>query len=391
MLNRGEDARRLREALHDPWELVEALGLVGADSRRGRDYRRLARGVLVRCPAHGDGTPSCSVTVGGDGSVRVKCFGCELSGSGLDLIAAVLGADTRGPSFGAVLERAASIAGEAFDAGPGGRVLLPSAGPRPAPPPPAPSAPELPPGTFEAIAGVLQGQGRMVCDLGRGDDVRAYLDARGLVGPCAGWFGLPGGARDLDALRDRIVDAIGAETWLATGLASTREGPHRGRWRRWEHRLLIPWRGADGTVDVFQQRLLRDKRKGDRWGKYEFPPERAPSWPYGWPDVLEHGPEIVALVEGAIDAVAFSALARRHGADALALGLPGAQGWRLRWANALAGRRVVFGFDADAAGARGVSAVREDLRRAGVAVDADQVPIEGKDWGEAWARTTRAA
>ena len=77
----------------------------------------------------------------------------------------------------------------------------------------------------------------------------------------------------------------------------------------------------------------------------------------------------VALVEGAVDAAAFSALARHHGADVLALGMPGAQGWRPRWARELKalGRPVVFGFDGDEAGGRGVRTAREDLRVAGVA------------------------
>lgn len=102
-MSRNEHAEEIRRALSDPGKLCEALGLLEGS-------RRQAGGMIVCCPAHGERNPSCSVTLGPDGTVRVKCFACELAGDAFALIAAAYRLDARG-QFREVLEAGAEIAG----------------------------------------------------------------------------------------------------------------------------------------------------------------------------------------------------------------------------------------------------------------------------------------
>lgn len=98
-------AREVRNALADPVKLCAALGLT-------EHAQRQARGLLIRCPAHGERTPSCSVTPGPDGTVRVRCFGCDFSGDALTLIGLVRGWELRtADDFREILAEGAAIAG----------------------------------------------------------------------------------------------------------------------------------------------------------------------------------------------------------------------------------------------------------------------------------------
>lgn len=81
-------AEAIRRSMTDPHRVVRALRLEQGAVRQ-------AGGYLIRCPAHGDRTASCSVTRGPDGTLRVKCFGCELSGDVLTLVGAVTGLSLR--------------------------------------------------------------------------------------------------------------------------------------------------------------------------------------------------------------------------------------------------------------------------------------------------------
>jgi hypothetical protein len=96
-------AMAVRRALTDPLRLVAALGL-------DRGARRQRGGVLIICPFHGDRRPSCSVTLGKDGTIRVKCFGCDAAGDALTLIARAQGLDLR-RDFGDVLLVGRRLAG----------------------------------------------------------------------------------------------------------------------------------------------------------------------------------------------------------------------------------------------------------------------------------------
>lgn len=97
-----DEAREVRQALHDPRHLVAVLGLQeGSKAQPG--------GVMIRCPWHGEDRPSCSVRSAADGTVSVRCFACDHTGDALDLVAVARGIDKR--DFRRLVEEAARLAG----------------------------------------------------------------------------------------------------------------------------------------------------------------------------------------------------------------------------------------------------------------------------------------
>lgn len=96
-------AAEIRRTLTDPGRMCERLGL-------SQGAQRQASGWIVRCPAHDDRNPSCSVTRGPDGTIRARCFSCGWTGDALTLVAAVHGMDIKN-RFRDVMVEAASIAG----------------------------------------------------------------------------------------------------------------------------------------------------------------------------------------------------------------------------------------------------------------------------------------
>lgn len=103
--DRGQ-ARELRRRLADPARIVGMLGL--GDGAR----RQPGGGVTIRCPTpeHDDRTPSCSVRVGRDGTLAIRCHGCGWTGDVLGLIALVDRLSVQ-RDFPRILARAADLAG----------------------------------------------------------------------------------------------------------------------------------------------------------------------------------------------------------------------------------------------------------------------------------------
>ncbi|HEX2873568.1 MAG TPA: CHC2 zinc finger domain-containing protein [Polyangiaceae bacterium] len=96
-------AREIRQALSDPRALCHALEL-------DKGAKRQTAGLTILCPVHAERTPSCSVTRGDGGTVRVRCFGCDFTGDALTLIAVVRGIDVRS-RFREVLAEGARLGG----------------------------------------------------------------------------------------------------------------------------------------------------------------------------------------------------------------------------------------------------------------------------------------
>lgn len=101
---RGE-ARAIRQRLTDPAKLCRALGLLDGAKRQ-------SGGLLVRCPSHNERSPSCSITVGPDGTLRAKCFACDWSADVLGIVAQVRGLSIR-TQFADVMAAATELAGDA--------------------------------------------------------------------------------------------------------------------------------------------------------------------------------------------------------------------------------------------------------------------------------------
>jgi hypothetical protein len=94
--------------------LTDVRGLCGALNLLDGAKRQPGGNLSICCPTHGEKNPSCSVSIGGDGTIRVKCFSCDWGGDALSLVAAARGLDlTR--DFKDVLREAADIAGLSFD------------------------------------------------------------------------------------------------------------------------------------------------------------------------------------------------------------------------------------------------------------------------------------
>lgn len=390
-MNDDADVARIKSALDDPYALAEALRLL--DGVRGREWKKQHGGVYVLCPWHGDREPSCSITRGPDGTVRVHCFSCKQGGDGLTLIAQRHGLDLR-REFREVLELAAQYGGVA----PPSRRERPSAPfeatvrpmVRRAPPPPPVDRED---GVIDAVADALVDLAPVTGDAA----AMGYLRDRGLAQTVAvGWYAIPGDHVERERLRAALVERVGLAAWASSGLASDDDGGWSWAWSG--PRLVIPWCAPNGAVETLQGRLIGEAR--GKVSKYVFPRERRPRWPFGVERLDDAGPDTaVAIVEGAIDAVSFNALARRGGADAVALAVPGVSAWDARWLRLFARRPCIVALDADRAGAAAVDeararlaavARRDDRRRPMVTVRA---PAGGvKDWNDALrARAAEAA
>lgn len=422
-----DQARDVREALSDPWAVIRALGL-------DKGAQRQAGGALVCCPAHGDRTPSCSVTRGPDGTVRVRCFGCDLAGDVFALVAAARGLDAQ-RDFPSVLREAAELAGvelvapqrpERAGLEPSrkhplagqragleparARPLAPQAGAAPLlrtglepvqerPPVPETSGPDgrtarVSPATihvqpaepaaleldvFDALVRVVL----EACPFDRDDAVREYLRRRILLVGARddAWAALPENPDKRRELVARIVATCGRDAWQRSGLARGADFLFP------EHRLVIPWRTPDGRIATVQRRALDNRRN-----KYVFASGRSPLWPYGV-EALRDATRAdlpVLLVEGAADVLAVRELADPELSiivrPYVALGVPGVATWRDTWTALLGGRSLCIGFDRDKAGEDQAPKLSERLLRAGLrfATPWRIKPSEAstvKDWG----------
>ncbi len=346
-------AREIRRALSNPHALAEALGLAkGAKRQRG--------GLVVLCPFHKEKTPSCSVMLGEDGTIRVHCFGCDASGDALTLIAGVRGFDIR-TQFDRVLEEAAELAGMRIEARR------------------EPVAPRISATEYNAIATRLH---ELTPWTAEPDGVR-YFEDRVLVvsGSHAGLSVLPP-RHEQRALVARLCATFEPETLACAGLVG-RDGAGRSDLTAFsfaENRLVIPWRGLDGSIQVLQRRRL----DGQRASKYVFPPGMRPSLPFGAEQLRANDTtRAITWCEGALDVLALRVLDHRDRSHLLPLGLPGTDGWRPEWAKYCQGRDVWLALDRDDAGDRAAERIAADVFAGGASSVRRLRPKFGKkDWAE---------
>lgn len=228
-------AQEIRRALVDPKRVCNALGLLKGAQISGQ-------GCVICCPAHGDRTPSCSVTIGRDGTLRFRCFGCQATGDVLTLVAAVHDLDVRG-DFREVLLAAAELAGlsNVVDELNDRKPYTPR--PLPALPEPGPERDYPPAAEVEALWGLA---GSVAMDpeagghlVGRGLDARAVasLDLLRAIPPSAvqpGWASYRGRRWTESGHRmiARVFDATGAcrslRSWRVAGDAPAKRLPPAG-------------------------------------------------------------------------------------------------------------------------------------------------------------------
>jgi hypothetical protein len=215
---------RIKEALNDPCDVATRLGLTD-------QARRQSGGILVKCPVHGDRRPSCSLTRGGDGTLRVVCFGtgCDLSGDVFRLIAAVEHLDVGG-DFAIVLRRAADLAGVDIERPPLRR--------RPPSPPPAPR----PPPPMNEVRALWDGCRPCSADA----SVAAWLQSR--------------------AVDPALVDLLGLARLLPAGVTGPRWASYRGEarapapWAALGYRVIVPMYDARGDLRSVRARYIGPPR-----------------------------------------------------------------------------------------------------------------------------------
>jgi hypothetical protein len=227
----SDQAAELRRRLVDPRAVAEALGLV-------EGAKRQARGIMIRCPWHVERTPSCSVTVGTDGTVRVHCFGCERGGDVLHLVAGARGLDVH-RDFPRVLAEAAQLAGVTLDdvrelrgiRMRSSRQRAPSTGTTPRPNATPPPTDERPP--RNEVSGVWAGCVPVYDDA----DLRSALEARAID---------PAVVSDRDLAR-ALPASVRLPDWAYYG---------RRSWATLGNRLVLPmFDDAGGIVSLHARRV----------------------------------------------------------------------------------------------------------------------------------------
>ena len=333
-MNRPNRAPEIKRALCDVTKVLDALGILG----QGKERQRQAGGWIIRCPVHGDRTPSCSVQLK-NGEIVWKCHGCQAGGDVLSLVAAARSLSVS-RDFKQILVEAARLAGlwqivDELE----GRGVAPEPMPiaRTTLPPVEPERTYPPLGEVEAF---WAAGGPPDEDAG----VSEYLWSRGL--------------------NPVLVDCGG----LARAIQPVGELPRWARcrfgdWREAGYRIVVPMVDAGGDL-----RSLRGWRVTDSDGPKRIPPfghrasglVMADPWALAWLRG-EREPERVVVVEGEPDFLTWSThLNDPHTAT---LGIVSGS-----WHEELAARfpvgcRVDVRTDQDDAGNRYAAEIEKALRR----------------------------
>jgi DNA primase len=322
-------------------------------------------GLLILCPAHEEKTPSCSVTVGPDGTVRACCFSCGFTGDALHLVALARKLNIR-TNFRSVLFEAAALARTTM---PSERPFTPSVRKPPVP---------LPKEKVHAVLQMLIA----ACPVAHDSQARAYLmsrpSGRMLLDEAerAGWGVFPKDRGGLK-LAAQVLSKFGPEALTLADLRMSKSGPVP---QHPAYRLLIPFRTPEGLLHTLQRRRL-----DGRAPKYLFPAGYRALWPYGAEAMGSMGPQTsVVYVEGAVDTLERTGKYRALGEDRLVLGLPGIATWRGEWATVCKGREARVALDTDRAGEAAVPRLVADLWQAGATAVHRTRPSDGrKDWNTA--------
>jgi len=365
-LNNGRRGAELVEAVRDALgDLANVCRLLGLTPRN-------ERGGLFRCAFHQDKTPSFSLFASERGGWAGRCHACGVAGDGLALVARHLGHSTRGGGFLLAIEH---IAAELGITESGRSSSSRRSAPRPAP---ARAVDEAQLRERREMQSRIHDILLVVAPLG--DEGYSYIRSRGFHDDEVprDWCLLPR-ARDQHLVVQAIVDEVGADAWLESGLSAKSSSGFNFP----GNRLVLPWpasTGVDATIALLQRRLL-----GDGQPKYVLPSGLAAVLPYGAPDLAEMGGEDtrVLIVEGVLDAVAARALAREDDVDLVALGIPGARSWRPEWGALVTDRDVSLGLDPDLAGKGAALVLANTLRAAGARSINITTPPGGEDWSAA--------
>ena len=336
-LSDRQDVAMLKKRLTDVSALVQALDLAeGAKPQKD--------GLVVRCPFHDDGEASCSVRATNEG-MFYRCFSCGAKGDALLLIAKVKALDPKA-DFAEVMKVATEIADKSATNGATTSTGI--------------AKPELH-GPAERL---LQR-----CSLETNSAVTTYLRKRGLLEEAIAdrWGALPGDRARLN----RLIEELGDDA-RTLDLCSGAGLPKYA-----DHVLLIPWRGVDGEICLLQRRALTSDAKP----KYVMPSGCGATTPYGI-DRVSPSEGNLAIVEGAIDVLAYRKLCALENIVRDVIGIAGVTSWKKEWDTLVAGRDVLLSFDNDDAGNSCAVKLAPRFLKAGATSIVRRVPRGANDWAE---------
>jgi hypothetical protein len=344
----NDHAREIRYALTDARGLCERLGLLA----KGQ-WKPQPRGAIVRCPWHDDRSPSCSVRIGKDGTIAVKCHACGQGADALALVAQVHGLSTKS-NFRQVLAIAAELA-DRHDLADAVRGDAPRTYVAPSVRPPAEPDRTYPP-IDEVLA--LWNRCKLVSDDPESSD---WCRSRGLDPDAVD------GSRTVRALSKNARLA----TWAAFGGVS---------WRDTGHRLIFAMRDASGAI-----RSLRAGRVIDGDSPKRLPPGGYKASGLVMACDLALGmlagtwrPKQVVILEGEPDFLAWAS--RRNIAPIARIGIVSGswtEGLAMKFPTPADGPPCQINVltDKDAAGNRYGLEVAESLRRRGCLVSWTERPV----------------
>jgi DNA primase len=353
--------RAVKEQLVNISAICLALGLdTGA--------KRQSNGLWIRCPLpqHDDRDPSCSVTHGKDGLVRVRCFSCAFKGDVFTLIAVAKGLNIE-TQFRSVMVEAIQLVQQ------GGEAMVDGAA--------AAFTDEMvcDAAACAAVSAALLDR----CPLDGTPDIVSYLAGRGLLEPArvCGVGGLPLCPAAKKRILDAVIDHVGTKTWQSSGFAGK-----NGQLKYLDHRILLPYRNFRGRVVVLQRRHL-----GDGDAKYVFPTGAKVPGPFGIETMASADKNaVIVFVEGALDALAARKILGTNEHGAVVLGLPGVGHIRPEWAALARGREVRVALDADDAGDAAAQRLADELHQAGARRVHRLRPPAGQDWSDVVAERARS-
>jgi DNA primase len=317
------------------------------------------------CPVCKSPNPQSMNATRLDQRLVANCFVCGLKGD-----AVVLEMSVKNVGFREALEALARDIGHAGCASPSPSLLAPKS-----------PAIQFDPLLYSRVAERLI----QLCHIAKQPDVKAYLQSRGLYDEAVRdrWGALPpSDTEPRKALyytlkREFGNYDLGAETLRSSGVNLHYSG---------QHRLLIPWRGLDGSIVALQRRFVGTPPDGIE--KIAFDKgTHAGSTLYGldafapWADDQSIA---IELVEGATDVLARRILLRREGQNRIVLGLSSATTQiKPEWHPWLRGREVHIATDNDEAGHVARERLLLACKQAGASrVLATPPPAHVKDWAE---------
>jgi DNA primase len=299
---------------------IKQIPIIDIAARLGIELNRYGKALCFK--GH-DTTPSLSVSVRGN---FFKCFGCNIGGSGIDLVKEYLNI----PTAEAIrwIESKYSICRGT----PGG-----------------PNADKTPHRANGEARGTIKQDGRKYADIYREfldlldtDEAVKYLEGRGIRRDITERAEIKAVPKDHAGIKKALADKQGIDRLKAAGIVAESKTSGKLYFVFFNHRLIIPYHDADGNIVNLQGRNIIDT--GGR-GEYRLLSD-IDTVLYnlrGLRDIRPGG--TVYLCEGAIDALSCLQLGLEH-----PIAVAGVNNFKAEYFDVLEPYRLIIASDKDGAG-----------------------------------------